>query len=98
MTILVLGGAGYIGAHVVRALEKDHMPIIVDNLTKGHAAAVGETLLIKEDIRNTNAVRKILLDHQVNAVVHLAADSLVGESMKEPARYYNNNVYGTLSL
>lgn len=98
MSILVLGGAGYIGSHVVQAVAHRHKAIVVDNLAKGHAAAVGDSVLITTDIRNKDAIKEILVCHQVEAVIHFAADSLVGESMNDPAKYYNNNVYGSLSL
>lgn len=98
VSILILGGAGYIGSHVVQAMNDRYQVIVVDNLVKGHKPAVSGAKLIIEDIRNKEAMKTILVEYGVEAVIHFAADSQVGESMQEPAKYYNNNVYGTLSL
>lgn len=97
--ILVAGGAGYIGSHAVRALQKAGRSVVVlDNLSTGHARAIKDAPLIRADIRDTDAVCDALIDHGVSAVMHFSADSRVGESQTDPEKYYDNNVRGTLSL
>jgi UDP-glucose 4-epimerase len=92
MSILVVGGAGYIGSHIVSAMHHKYEIVVVDSMKKGHAESVsGETLFI-EDIRDKAAMIQILRQKSVEAVIHFAADSLVGESMQAPANYYDNNV------
>ena len=101
MNILVTGGAGYIGSHTVRALaaEKDFTPVVFDNLATGHAESVPEGItLVKGDIHDTDFVAETLKKYNISGVIHFAAYSLVGESMVDPAKYYNNNVEGTLHL
>ena len=101
MNILVTGGAGYIGSHTVRALaaEKDFTPVVFDNLATGHAESVPEGVtLVKGDIHDTDFVAETLKKYDISGVIHFAAYSLVGESMVDPAKYYNNNVEGTLHL
>lgn len=98
MSILIVGGAGYIGSHVVKAVQKQFDTVVVDSLKKGHAEALDEVKLIVADIRNKTEIIQILKNELVEAVIHFAADSLVGESMQLPAAYYDNNVAGTLSL
>jgi len=100
MTILVCGGAGYIGSHMTALLvEKGFDTIVVDSLEKGHRAAVwpGATFY-QADLRDTAAMDDIFTQHRIDAVVHFAADMVVPESVAEPAKYYNNNVLGTLRL
>lgn len=98
--ILVTGGAGYIGSHCVRELRERNMDAVVyDNLVTGHIEAVDEGVpFVKGDIFDTELLRKTIRDCKVDAVIHFAAYSLVGESMVDPAKYYHNNVAGTLSL
>lgn len=98
--VLVTGGAGYIGSHTVWELVKAQYNVVVyDNLSKGHAAALPPGVpLICGDIRDRGQLAAVLRQYDVQAVVHFAADSLVGESMQHPAKYYDNNVAGTLSL
>ena len=98
--ILVTGGAGYIGSHTVHVLrERGYNIVVLDNLSTGHAPAVPRDVpLIIGDIRDTELVQKTLQEHSIQAVIHFAADSLVGESMEKPAKYYRNNVVATLSL
>ncbi|HMM19568.1 MAG TPA: NAD-dependent epimerase/dehydratase family protein [Selenomonadales bacterium] len=100
MSVLVTGGAGYIGSHTVRELQKAGFQVVVlDNLSTGHAAAVPPAIpVITGDIRDQVLVSEVCKAHRVSAVVHFAASSLVEESMRDPGRYYNNNVAGTLAL
>ena len=94
------GGAGYIGSVVTEELLKGGDEVVVyDSLYKGHREAVIEgAAFVKGDLLDTALVRETLAQHRVEAVVHMAADSLVGESVKEPAKYFRNNVLGGLSL
>lgn len=100
MNILVTGGAGYIGSHVVEELQKSGFtPIVYDNLSTGHAAAVPEDVqLVEGDIHDVTFTRHIMEQFNIDAVMHFAASSLVGESMENPAKYYFNNVEGSLHL
>ena len=100
MNVLVVGGAGYIGAHTVQALRgRGHKVFVYDNLSTGNLEAVPEDVHFFEgDIRDGDFLRHIFAEYLIDAVVHFAACSLVGESMQDPAKYYNNNVVGTLSL
>lgn len=100
MTILVLGGAGYIGSHTVYALiEKGVDVVVIDNLETGHIEAVHEkTRFYKGDIRDRAFVDSVLDKEKIDAVIHFAANSLVGESMVNPLKYYDNNVNGTKVL
>ena len=96
MAILVCGGAGYIGSHTVYQLvEKGESVVIVDNLQTGHLDAVNPKAKFYEgDIREAAVLDKIFTENEIDAVVHFAANSLVGESMTNPLKYLNNNVYG----
>ncbi|GMO00739.1 UDP-glucose 4-epimerase GalE [Parageobacillus thermoglucosidasius] len=98
--ILVCGGAGYIGSHAVhRLIEKGEQVIVVDNLQTGHREAVHpEAIFYQGDIRDRAFLRDVFRKHEIDAVIHFAANSLVGESMQEPLKYYDNNVYGTQVL
>ena len=100
MTILVLGGAGYIGSHTVYALiEKGVDVVVIDNLGTGHIEAVHEKArFYKGDIRDRAFVDSVLDKEKIDAVIHFAANSLVGESMVNPLKYYDNNVNGTKVL
>lgn len=100
MTILVLGGAGYIGSHTVYALiEKGVDVVVIDNLETGHIEAVHEKArFYKGDIRDRAFVDSVLDKEKIDAVIHFAANSLVGESMVNPLKYYDNNVNGTKAL
>ena len=98
-TVLVTGGAGYIGSHAVRALRAAaHTVVVFDNLSAGHAAAIGDATLVEGDVRDTAKVEATLRRHAVTAVMHFAALMSVGESVREPSRYYDNNVAGSLSV
>ena len=100
MRVLVTGGAGYIGSAITEVLVgSGHEVVVYDNLRKGHAAAVAEgAKFIKADLADGEAIRAALSDHAIEAVVHMAADSLVGESVTHPEKYYWNNVVAGLSL
>ncbi len=99
MAVLVTGGAGYIGSHAVAALlEQVEQVVIVDNLYQGHRDAVLGGKLYEGDLRDADFLAKVFQENDIDGVIHFAANSLVGESMKDPGKYYHNNVYGTLCL
>jgi len=100
MNILVTGGAGYIGSHMVEKLKKSgYTPIVFDNLSTGHKAAVPiDVKFVEGDIHDVNFLSKTMIDNYIQGIIHFAASSLVGESMTDPAKYYVNNVEGTLHL
>jgi UDP-glucose-4-epimerase GalE len=95
----VTGGAGYIGSHAAKALDRAGYRVVVyDNLDAGHRAAVRYGELIEGDICDVAHLREVLKRHEIGAVMHFAAFLDVGESVREPARYYHNNVVGALRL
>lgn len=97
--ILVTGGAGYIGSHTVRELRERGVDVVVyDNLSTGHIESIGDANFVKGDLFDVELLRKTMREYSVDSVIHFAAYSLVGESMTNPAKYYHNNVAGTLSL
>jgi len=99
MNILVTGGAGYIGSHTVRTLVgKKHHVVVLDNLSKGHEAAVRGVQLVRGDIAERLLLKSLFREHNIEAVMHFAANSLVGESVLQPAGYYYNNLVKGLSL
>jgi UDP-glucose 4-epimerase len=100
MNVLVTGGAGYIGSHVVDELiHSSYTPVVYDNFSTGHEEAVPETVqLIQGDIHDFMFLKHILSEYEIDAVLHFAASSQVGESMADPGKYYYNNVAGTLGL
>jgi UDP-glucose-4-epimerase GalE len=99
MRILVTGGAGYIGSHAVRLfLARGHDVWVYDNLCQGHRAAVPADRLLVGDLGDAARLNEALLAHRIEAVVHFAAFALVGESVREPAKYYQNNLVNTLTL
>lgn len=98
-TILVTGGAGYIGSHTRYFLEKQgYSVLVVDNLGRGYREAVPPAILHTLDLRETDKLTALLEDHRVDAVIHFAAYIAVGESTKNPLMYFENNVGGSLSL
>lgn len=100
MSVLVCGGAGYIGSHCVYSLiNKNEEVIVVDNLQTGHLDAVHpEAKFYQGDIRDREFLDSVFSENDIEAVIHFAANSLVGVSMSEPLEYYNNNVYGSQVL
>ena len=100
MSVLVCGGAGYIGSHAVHKLiEAGEDVVILDNLETGHKEAVHkDAKFYKGDVRDANFLEKLFNAEKVEAVIHFAANSLVGESMTNPLKYYNNNVHGMETL
>jgi UDP-glucose 4-epimerase len=100
--ILVTGGAGYIGSHTVKALSKRGFQVIIlDNLVYGHRDLVEKYLqaeLIVGDIHDQKLLAHLFSSHHISAVIHFAAYAYVGESVVEPARYYQNNLVGTIAL
>lgn len=100
MHVLVTGGAGYIGSVVVEQLVKDgHSVVVYDNLSKGHRnSVVPDAEFVEGDLLDQTLLTATLQRQNTDAVIHMAADSLVGESVSQPAKYYRNNVVGGLSL
>ncbi len=99
MTIMVTGGAGYIGSHTVAHLaERGRAVVVVDSLEFGHREAIGDVPLVVADIADADALTKVIADHDVESVIHFAAYKAAGESMHEPGRYFTNNVGGTTAL
>lgn len=100
MNLLVLGGAGYIGSHFVKeALKNNHQVIVIDNLSTGHIEALPKSVkLYQGDIRDQRFLDEVFSQEQVDACVHFCAYSLVGESMKDPLKYFDNNVIGAIRL
>jgi UDP-glucose-4-epimerase GalE len=98
-TVLVVGGAGYIGSHMVLALEDaGYAPVVFDNLSRGHADAVGDAPLVVGDLRSAADLDACFAKHRVDVVMHFAALAYVGESVTKPELYYENNVVGALNL
>lgn len=97
--ILVIGGAGYIGSHTCKALKAEGFdPVVFDNLSEGHRAFVQWGDLIEGDIRDRDAVTRAVKAARPDAIIHFAALAYVGESVEEPAKYYDNNVSGALNI
>jgi UDP-glucose 4-epimerase len=99
MTVLVTGGAGYIGSHTVRALrEAGESVVVLDSMEFGRPEAVIDAALVVGDIHDAALVERVCADHGVTSLVHFAAYKSVGESMENPTRYWHNNVDGTATL
>lgn len=99
MSILITGGAGYIGSHTVKYFQAlNEEVIVVDNLQSGHGKSIQVNHFYNIDVRDKKALDRVFKTHNVEAVVHFAANSLVGRSMEKPYEYYHNNVYGMLCL
>ena len=99
MTVLITGGAGYIGSHALRELRRAGLPcVVLDNLSRGHRELATDAEVVVGDIADTVLVRQVIAEHRVSAVMHFAAYAYVGESAAEPLTYYANNVAGTIGL
>jgi UDP-glucose 4-epimerase len=99
MRILVTGGAGYIGSHAVKLfLSRGHDVWVYDNLCMGHRQAVPADRLIVGDLTESARLDHVVMERRIDAIVHFAAFSFVGESVREPAKYYQNNLLNTLNL
>jgi UDP-glucose-4-epimerase GalE len=99
MRVLVTGGAGYIGSHAVKALAlAGFEPVVLDDLSNGHRAAVAKYPLIEGSIGDAALVHEIVQRHEIGAVLHFAASAYVGESVQNPRKYFDNNVASTLTL
>lgn len=98
-TILVAGGAGYIGSHTVKyLLNNDYDVVVLDNLVYGHREAVLTDKFEQVDLKDITAVQEVFKKYKIDAVIHFAAYTYVGESVTEPSKYYWNNVVNTLNL
>ncbi len=98
-TILVTGGAGYIGSYMCKLLSRNgHHPVVIDNYCQGHREAARWGTIIEGDIANPDCLQHVFANHPIDAVMHFAAHCYVGESVSEPYKYYLNNVAATLAL
>ncbi len=98
-TILVTGGAGYIGSHVVKELlRQGYKPIVFDNLQTGHRKASQNAIFLEGDLSDSKKLKEIFQTNSIDAVMHFAADCQVGESVLNPAKYFKNNVKNSLNL
>ena len=106
-TILVPGGAGYIGSHtVLDLLKKGYTPIIVDNFSNSTEGVIGILEELSEqkikyyelDVRNKDGLRKIFQDNKIDAVINFAGSKAVGESVEKPLMYYDNNLFGMITI
>ena len=98
-TILVVGGAGYIGSHMVRELhDTGYRPVVFDNLSMGYRESLEPGILVEGDLGDPAALEQLFSEHSFDAVMHFASFIQVGESVAEPLKYYQNNVANTLNL
>jgi UDP-glucose-4-epimerase GalE len=99
MRVLVTGGAGYIGSHTAKLLAASgHSPIVFDDMSQGHAWAVRWGPIEHGNLSDLDRLRDVFARHKIDAVIHFAANALVGESMSNPTKYFRNNTVGTLNL
>jgi UDP-glucose 4-epimerase len=99
MTVLVAGGAGYIGSHTARELRREGFDVLVlDNLSSGRAELVGDTPLVRADLLDREALRRVFREHRIGAVLHFASLIQVGESFADPRKYYTHNLTTSLNL
>ena len=97
--ILVVGGAGYIGSHLVKELVEKEEVIVLDNLSTGHREAVdSRAIFVEGDLGDEEDLQMIFSSYPIDAVMHFAAFSLVGESVVDPLKYYQNNVASTINF
>jgi UDP-glucose 4-epimerase len=97
--VLVIGGAGYVGSHTVRQLIRSgHDVVVYDNLSRGHRQSVPEGTFVQGELADRENLQRVFEKHGIEAVMHFAAFALVGESVVQPAMYYQNNVSATLEL
>ena len=98
-SVLVTGGAGYIGSHMVKLLRtQGHQATVFNNFSTGHRDAVKGADLVEGDLKSAGDATRAFAGRNFDAVMHFAASCYVGESVQEPAKYYSNNVLGTLNL
>ena len=100
MAVLILGGAGYIGSHTVyEFLDRNLDVVVADNLQSGHIEALHpDARFYRGDIRDKDFLDNLFKKENIDSIIHFAANSLVGESMQDPLKYYDNNLYGTMVL
>jgi len=99
MKLLIPGGAGYIGSHMVKyAQEHGHESVVLDDFSTGHEWAIKDCEVLRVNLLDQEKLAKLLKGRLFDGVIHFAAKSLVGESVKKPDLYYRNNVVGTLNL
>jgi len=97
--ILVTGGAGYIGSFIVRDLIKNYEVYVIDNLSQGHKNSLPSSVKLYEvDLKDKEKLNEIFKQNQIDAVIHMAASSAVGESVQNPQKYYKNNIINSLNL
>ncbi|NLO56840.1 MAG: UDP-glucose 4-epimerase GalE, partial [Thermovirga sp.] len=97
--LLITGGAGYIGSHVVLGLlERGREVLVLDNLCRGHEELIGKAVFEKADLRDLTQIRKVLDKYPIDGILHFAALSLVGDSLSDPHSYYRNNIGGTMNI
>ncbi len=97
--ILVLGGAGYIGSHVCRALRANGTAhLVLDNFSSGHREAISGSPFVEGDLRRRDHLDRVFMTHEIDLVMHFAAHISVGESVREPSKYFDNNTAGVLTL